>query len=306
VVKEGKAVMMPNTAMENKADISDSMEKIGVKSMICVPLVSKKGTRGAMYLQSVNVVQGFRKNDLLFLTGLSTPMALAMENALLYTRSKRAERRLQKASDHLEKEVLNRTAELKQAKDELEQLSITDGLSGLYNYRHLIYSLESELERVIRYNRTLVLLLMDIDYLKNINDTYGHLCGDYVIKTVAKILRSNVRGTDIVARYGGDELAVILIESNTKSALEVAEKLSGTIGSHPFQWQAKKLSVSVSIGLITVPAPGIQDVSNLIDAADQALYQAKKAGRNTIVVFSQEKKAAASAEKVVVSPTFRQ
>jgi diguanylate cyclase (GGDEF)-like protein len=306
VVKEGKAVMMPNTAMEDKADISDSMEKIRVKSVICVPLVSKLGTKGAIYLQSVNVVHGFRKDDLFFLTGLSTPMALAMENALLYAESKRAEEKLQKASDHLEKEVLNRTAELRKAKDKLEQLSVTDGLSGLHNYRYLIYSIESELGRSIRYHRTLALLLMDIDYLKNINDTYGHLCGDYVIKTVAKILRSNVRGTDVVARYGGDELAVMLIETNTKSALEVAEKLNQEIGSHPFKWQTKQLAVSLSIGLATAPAPGIQDVSDLVDAADRALYHAKKAGRNTIIVFGQEKKTATSDQQRVVSPPSQQ
>jgi diguanylate cyclase (GGDEF)-like protein len=303
VVKEGKAVMMLNTAVENKADISDSMEKIGVKSVICVPLVSKLGTKGAIYLQSVSVAHGFRKNDLLFLTGLSTPMALAIENALLYSKRKQAEEKLRKASDHLEKEVMNRTAELMAAKDKLEQLSITDGMSGLYNYRYLIHCLESELGRAIRYNRTLALLLMDIDYLKNINDTYGHLCGDYVIKTLAKILRSNVRATDVVARYGGDELAIMFIETDTKSALEVAEKLNHAIGTHTFEWQTRQLSVSVSMGLTMAPTPGIEDVSDLIDAADRALYQAKKAGRNTIVVLGQEKKIPAADQKVVVSRT---
>lgn len=285
VMKEGKAVMMADTALENKANLSDSMEKIGVKSVICVPLVSKLGTRGAIYLQSVNAVHGFRKSDLFFLTGLSTPMALAIENALLYTKTKRAEVELRKASDQLEKEVMNRTAELKIAKDKLEQLSITDGLSGLYNYRYLIHSLEAELKRAIRYGHTLALLLMDIDHFKNLNDTYGHLCGDYVLKTVAKLLKENVRSTDIVARYGGDELAVMLIETRTKSALEVAEKLKQAIGSYAFQWQMQQLSVNLSMGLATAPAPGIQEVSDLVDAADRALYQAKKAGRNSIIVF---------------------
>jgi diguanylate cyclase (GGDEF)-like protein len=301
VVKEGKAVMMLNTAMENKADLSDSMEKIGVKSVICVPLLGKMGTRGAIYLQSVTVAHGFRKNDLFFLTSLSTPIALAIENALLYAKSKRAEEKLQRASDHLEKEVMSRTSELKKAKDKLELLSITDGLSGLYNYRYLLYSLESEFRRAIRYRRTLALLLMDIDYFKNLNDTYGHLCGDYVIKTVGKLLKSNVRATDIVARYGGDELAVMLIETNTKSALEVAEKLKQEIGSHPFQWQMQQMSVNLSIGLATAPAPGIQEVSDLVQAADRALYEAKKTGRNAVVIFGQEEKAAMTNQESAVS-----
>jgi diguanylate cyclase (GGDEF)-like protein len=289
VVKEGKAVMMPNTATENKADLSDSIEKIGIKSVISVPLMSRRGTRGAIYLQSVNVVHGFRKNDLFFLTGLSTPMALAIENALLYSKSKRAEEKIQTAHDHLEAEVMSRTAELRKAKDKLEQLSITDGLSGLYNYRHLIHLLDLELRRSIRYNRTLALLLMDIDYFKNLNDTYGHLCGDYVIKTVAKILKSNVRGTDVVARYGGDEVAIMLIETSPKSALEVAKKLKQEIGDYPFQWQTQHLCVNVSIGLATAPALGMKEASDLLNAADRALYQAKKAGRNSVVVFAPKK-----------------
>jgi diguanylate cyclase (GGDEF)-like protein len=281
------------------------MEKIGVKSVMCVPLVGKTGTRGAIYLQSVNVAHGFHKDDLFFLTSLSAPIALAIENALLYARSKLAEERLQKASDDLEKEVMNRTSQLKKANDNLEQLSITDGLSGLYNYRYLIHSLNSELKRAIRYNHTLALLLMDIDYFKNLNDSYGHRCGDYVIETVGKLLKSNVRATDIVARYGGDELVVMLIETSTKSAHEVAEKLKLEIGSHIFRWQTTELSVSVSIGLATAPAPGIQEGSHLVEAADRALYQAKRAGRNAVVVFGQGE-TVINEEKTVVSVMSQQ
>ena len=191
------------------------------------------------------------------------------------------------------------------AKDGLKKLSITDGLSGLYNYRYLIHSIESELRRAARYNHMLALLLMDIDYFKNLNDTYGHLCGDYVIKTVGRLLKSNVRATDFVARYGGDELAVMLIEANAKSALEIAEKVKKEIGSHIFQWQTKQLSVSVSIGLAMAPAPGIQGVSHLVEAADRALYQAKRAGRNSVVVFGQEQ-SAMTKQKIVASPTPHQ
>jgi diguanylate cyclase (GGDEF)-like protein len=302
-VKEGKAVMMLDTTTEKKANLSDSMEKIGVKSVICVPLVGKMGARGAIYFQSVNVAHAFRKDDLLLLTSLSTPIALAIENALLHARSKRAEERLQNASNDLEQQVRNRTSELKRARDKLGKLSITDGLSGLYNYRYLIHSLESELRRAIRYHHTLALLLMDIDYLKNFNDTYGHLCGDYVIKTLGKILKNNVRATDFVARYGGDELAVMLIEANAKTALEIAEKLKKEIGSHSFRWQANQLSVSVSIGLAMAPAPGIQGVANLVEAADRALYQAKRAGRNAVVVFGQEENAMTSHKIVASAPT---
>jgi diguanylate cyclase (GGDEF)-like protein len=281
------------------------MEEIGVKSVICVPLVGKMGTRGAIYLQSVKVAHRFHEDDLFFLTGLSAPIALAIENALLHARSEQAEEKFQKASDDLEKEVMNRTSDLKKANENLEQLSITDGLSGLYNYRHLNRSLEAELRRAIRYQRTLALLLVDIDYFKNLNDSYGHRCGDYVIKMVGELLKSNVRATDVVARYGGDELAVMLIETSAKSSHEVAEKLKLEIGSHIFQWQTTELSVSVSIGLATAPAPGIQEVSHLVEAADRALYQAKRAGRNAVVVFGQDE-TVINEEKTVVSVSSQQ
>ena len=294
VVKEGEPAMIFDAAKEKKEDLSATMQEIGIKSVICVPLVSKLGVRGALYLQSFKVPYGFRKNDLFFLTGLSTPMSLALENALLYSKSKRAEEKLEKARDNLEVAVKNRTAELVRAKTKLEKLSVTDGLSGLYNHRHLVLSLESEFKRAIRYNRSLALLLIDIDYFKNLNDTYGHLCGDYVLKTVATLLTGNVRATDLVARYGGDELAVMLIETNTKSALEVAEKLKEAIANHPFQWQEQQLSVKVSIGLATAPAQGVQDASDLVNAADRALYQAKKAGRDAVIVFGLKKEKAAS------------
>jgi diguanylate cyclase (GGDEF)-like protein len=305
VVKECKAIMILNATKESRPDLLDNVQKSVPKSVICVPLVSKMGTMGAIYLQSVNATHGFRKNELFFLTSLSTPIALAIENTMLYTKSKRAEERLQKASDDLEKEVMIRTAELKTAKENLEQLSITDGLSELYNYRYLIQSLDSELRRAIRYHSTLALLLMDIDYFKDLNDTYGHLCGDYVIKTVGKLLKGNVRSTDVVARYGGDELAVMIIETNTRSAFEVAQKIKQVIGSHIFRWRTNQLNVNLSIGLATAPAPGIQQVSHLVEAADRALYQAKRAGRNAVVVFGQEE-SAMTKQKIVVSVTSQQ
>jgi diguanylate cyclase (GGDEF)-like protein len=276
------------------------MEKIGVRSVICVPLVSKTGTIGAIYLQSIDESHGFRQSDLFFLGTLGTPIALAVENALLYSKRKEAEERLQEASDNLETEVMNRTSELKKAKHRLQQLSITDGLTGLFNYRYFIHSLRSEFSRAARYHSTLALLLVDIDNLKNVNDTCGHLCGDYVIKTTGKLLKDNVRASDLVARYGGDELAILLVETNARTALEVAKKLKQEIGNHTFQWQTKQLRVSLSIGIATAPAVGIQQVSHLIEAADRALYQAKRAGRNTIVVFGQAEQTAIMSQEAEI------
>jgi diguanylate cyclase (GGDEF)-like protein len=289
VFLEGKAIMMPETGLEDKASLSDSMEHIGIKSVICVPLISKLGTKGVLYLHSVSVAHGFRKGDLLLLSGISTPVALAIDNAELYSESQQAKEGLKRARDDLEVEVKKRTAELVKARNRLQELSTTDELTGLYNYRYLIFSLESELERTLRYKRSLSLLMMDIDYFKSLNDTYGHQCGNVVIKTVAQLLKRNVRRTDIVARYGGDELSIILTETDRERSRDVAEKLKAVINGHAFKWQGKTLDVRVSIGLATVPEPGIDSAYDLVTAADRALYEAKEQGRDSIVSFSRHK-----------------
>ena len=141
VFLKGNAVMMPDTGLEDKASLSDSMEHIGIKSVICVPLISKLGTKGVLYLQSVSVAQGFRKGDLMLLSGISTPVALAIDNAELYSESQQAKESLKRARDDLEVEVKKRTAELVKARNRLQELSTTDELTGLYNYRYLIFSL---------------------------------------------------------------------------------------------------------------------------------------------------------------------
>lgn len=295
VFLKGNAVMMPDTGLEDKASLSDSMEHIGIKSVICVPLMSKLGTRGVLYLQSVSVTHGFRKGDLLLLSGISTPVALAIENAELYSQSKQAQESLKRARDDLEVEVKRRTADLVKARNKLQELSTTDELTGLYNYRYLVFSLESELDRTLRYKRSLSLLMLDIDYFKSLNDTFGHQCGNYVIKTVAQLLKRNVRRTDIVARYGGDELSIVLTETDKERSLEVAEKLKAVLNGHAFKWKGKPLTVRVSIGVATVPEHGINSAHDLVHAADRALYQAKESGRDLIVSFSGNKRAGQSA-----------
>ena len=285
VLNEGKPIVMPDTSLEDEDSLSDSMESMGVKSLMCVPLISKVATRGVIYVQSVRVSHGFRKEDLFLLTGLSTPAALAIENALLHSERKRAEEALKNARDNLEVEVKQRTAELVKANSKLEELAVTDGLTGLYNYRHLMRCLDAEYKRAARYQHNLSLLMIDIDYFKVLNDTFGHQCGDYVIREIARILKRNVRGSDVVARYGGDELAIILVETDKSSSLEVAEKLRNKIAGTDFIWRGKSVDVEISIGLATGPSTGIENPEDLLNAADRALYRAKSAGKNAVIAF---------------------
>ncbi|MEJ2725667.1 MAG: GGDEF domain-containing protein, partial [Deltaproteobacteria bacterium] len=142
----------------------------------------------------------------------------------------------------------------------------------------------------LRHQHNLSLLMIDIDYFKVLNDTYGHQCGDYVIREIARILKRNVRGSDLVARYGGDEIAVLLVETDKSSSLEVAEKLRNKIAGTAFRWRGKSVDVGISIGLATGPSTNIKNKEDLLNAADRALYRAKKSGKNAVIAFKQKGK----------------
>ena len=285
LIREGRTMILPGNESEIQQVLSESMLNMELTSALCVPLRSRFGTRGVIYAQSESPKSRFSKEDLFFVNSLSAPLTLAIETAIVYAKCEEAEKVLKRAQDELETAVRERTAELEKTKNEMERLSVTDGLTGLSNYRYFMQALESEFRRAIRYSRNVSLLMIDIDYFKNLNDTYGHLCGDFVIKKVAQLIKRYVRSTDVVARYGGDELAVILPETDKANALQVAEKLKGEIGDCRFEWRGKSVEVGISIGTGTGPAPGIRESVELLNAADRALYQAKQGGRNLVVVF---------------------
>lgn len=167
---------------------------------------------------------------------------------------------------------------------EIERIAITDGLTGLYNHRYFQEKLSEEFNRVERYSNPLSLLLIDIDYFKKINDTYGHPVGDAVLKKIASIIRKTIRNIDIPARYGGEEFALILPGTDSQGAKNMAERLRKAIMDISFFADKERFKVTVSIGISTNPKPkGTGEVKNkeeLIEKADKALYEAKKAGRN--------------------------
>ncbi|MEJ2724916.1 MAG: sensor domain-containing diguanylate cyclase, partial [Deltaproteobacteria bacterium] len=254
-------------------------------SVACLPLVSRSAIYGVMYIHAVDGAGIPEKPHLMLLEGLSGPAALAIENALVHAKVKSEEKALKKARREFEKEVEKRTAELIEVNRQLKELSVTDGLTGLYNHRHLVHMLEAEYRRAARYKRSFAFLMLDIDHFKDVNDSFGHPCGDAVLQSVGQILKSSVRGTDIVGRYGGDEMAVILLETGPKMALRVAEKLRRQIAEHRFVWEGTSFRVTVSIGVAGAPERGIDDWNDLLNAADGVLYQAKDRGRNTVLAF---------------------
>jgi diguanylate cyclase (GGDEF)-like protein len=171
---------------------------------------------------------------------------------------------------------------------EIERMAVTDGLTGLYNHRKFQERLSEEFKRMHRFGKPLSLLLVDIDFFKKINDTRGHPAGDEVLRGVAGIILHNMRNVDTAARYGGEEFAAILPDADHGGAHIMAERLRNAIAEKVFNIDGKELRVAVSIGAATSPHDaGIKE--ELIEKADQALYHAKRNGRNRCVLWSRIK-----------------
>jgi diguanylate cyclase (GGDEF)-like protein len=167
----------------------------------------------------------------------------------------------------------------REAQGELERLSVTDALTGLYNRRHLMGTLANEVQRSRRLRRTFSVLLADVDHFKQYNDTHGHLAGDAVLVKVAEIFRKMTRAVDSVARYGGEEFVVMLIEAPIAIAATVAERIRARVAGEAFQGG----KMTVSIGAAEYPANG-DTPEELIASADAAMYQAKTGGRDRVMV----------------------
>lgn len=166
----------------------------------------------------------------------------------------------------------------------LKQQAITDGLTGLYNRRFFNEELEREMQRSYRHFLRMSLILLDVDHFKKYNDSNGHQAGDEVLKKVAAILREQTRVCDLECRYGGEEFALILPETNKEQALVIAEKLRHTVETTYFEHQEKQPlgNLTVSMGVATFPDDSIQ-IKELIEKADKGLYKAKELGRNVVV-----------------------
>ena len=165
--------------------------------------------------------------------------------------------------------------------EKLKELSITDGLTKLYNSRHFYDQLKGEIERFNRYGHQLSLLLLDIDHFKDFNDTYGHLEGDKVLVRIAKIIRSCLRKMDTAYRYGGEEFTIILPGTHGEEARTVAERLRAAVAAEDFGPDpSSKLKITISIGVTQYRKS--EEIPSFVRRADKAMYQSKQAGRNRV------------------------
>jgi diguanylate cyclase (GGDEF)-like protein len=220
-----------------------------IKSVVYMPFYIGKKLLGVIFISSVkeNI---FVEKNIESLRILSNQIAIAMEKVHLY--------------------------------EEVQQMSITDGLTGLVVHRHFQEKLELEIKRAARYGGSLSLMMGDIDFFKKINDTYGHLAGDYILKTIALILKNHTLRTDIVARYGGEEFVIIMPECDKDEAHMRAVKIRKDIESYRFNFNSQEIKVTMSMGVAAYPGDAITR-RTLIDKADKALYKAKEEGRNRVL-----------------------
>ena len=217
-----------------------------ISSLICVPLIAKGECIGIINITNKKNGKLFNKKDLEFVEALANQAAIAVDNAQLY------------------------------------ELATKDGLTKLYIHRHFYYLLETEINRVHRYHHVLTLLYMDIDSFKEVNDTYGHLVGDMVLKEIANAIQKAIRHVDIAARYGGEEFAVILPETSMTIALTIAERIRQKISEIEVKIDDNTvIKPTISIGAAEYPNAA-DNINDLIDAADKALYVSKQNGKNCI------------------------
>lgn len=219
-----------------------------------VPLLAGEQLVGVIAIGDTNPERSFTVVDSDVLTLFAQQAAIAIQNARLFA--------------------------------EVQQLATTDPLMGLYNRRHFFALAQHEFEQTRRYNRPLSIIMLDIDNFKRINDTYGHLVGDQVLQALARQCRATVRSVDVIGRYGGEEIVVLLPETDQEGARQIAERLRSQLALMPIPVNGESLHITVSLGVAAAVDIGSIDLDRLIDYADQSLYVAKHAGKNRVVVWN--------------------
>ncbi len=168
----------------------------------------------------------------------------------------------------------------------LEKIAITDPLTKIYNRRFFYEAAEKEFERARRSNSPISLIIFDIDHFKEVNDTYGHLTGDQVLINLVNLCQRNTRSIDIFARFGGEEFVVLMPDTDPKSAQEMAERLREMVAEKPLASSGEAdVSTTISLGIAHWDSQSSLEINILLDQADQALYQSKKAGRNRMTIW---------------------
>jgi len=250
VFKQRSPLVVEDTGKDFRFNIQDSVARDlrGVRSLISVPLVQENKLLGILRLDNVSA-KAYGADELRLLDIVSGLGAVAIQNTLLY--------------------------------QETQKLAITDGLTGLFVRRYFLERFDQEISRGIWANSQFAFLMIDIDGFKGYNDRYGHIAGDIVLRKVSQLISKHTAPGDIVARYGGEEFGILLVNSKKHQARGVAERIRENIEKGQFILRREPTAVRISGGIASFPEDG-KDREGLIQKADQALYRAKREGKNRI------------------------
>ena len=283
VGKTGEIINIPDAYADPRFNPEfDKKTGYRTRSILCVPLQNIVGVViGA--IQVLNKKAGrFGKDDEALLTALAAQASVAIDNADLY-------KKLNELNLSLESKVKERTSELVRANErlsalnkELAEISITDSLTQVFNRQYFMDRIKQEVKRSYRYGTHVSLLMLDIDYFKKVNDTYGHQAGDSVLAGVAGLIKDGLRDTDLFARYGGEEFCLLAMAMDQAGAELLAERLRKKVESAEFVSGGNSLKVTVSIGVSAWMPEIKENFEELVRRADSALYSAKQEGRNRI------------------------
>ena len=238
------------------------------KSVILLPLATAKRTLGMVLVVTPLQESLVTQEKMRLLSVLARQCSLVMENSVLYEKLRKDKESLEEASA------------------KILYLSQRDALTGCFNRGYMNDQLPREIRRSLRYRRALSLALCDLDHFKTVNDSFGHQCGDMVLREFVRSVNELVRDSDWLARYGGEEFLLVLPETSLENALRLAERLRAHIAGKAFEWEGETIGITASFGVVGFsPDPQLKHVSPeaLLNQADERLYQAKKNGRNGVV-----------------------
>ena len=237
----------------NKSRYYQKVENVLFKKgfFVTIPLMIEKVIVGVLNINDGDE-ESFSISDLDFVLNIAEFISMSISNAVLYEQTKK--------------------------------LSVTDGLTGITNRPSMDRALWSEFERSVRYNIPLSIVLLDVDHFKAVNDNYGHQKGDEVLVAVASLLQKVCRTNDVAARYGGEEFLMILPQSTSQGAFNIAERVREEMMKISFAGDGSKFSVTTSCGVAELDTNLMKDTDQLVEVADQALYEAKNSGRNKTVI----------------------
>ncbi|MBI2413378.1 MAG: diguanylate cyclase [Deltaproteobacteria bacterium] len=243
---ERKTVLLEGINDANLS-VETGFTKIMPSGLAWFPMICKEKLSGVFVLGSL---QPYNPDEILHIEYLIAQIAIALDNALIHK--------------------------------ELEKLSVTDPLTGIYNRRHLFDALSAEFSKAKRYRHQLAVMMIDIDNFKSINDTYGHQQGDRILSELGQILKAKTRTTDVWARYGGEEFLGFITHCPPEGMVVLAEKVRKSVEEHMFPGMDQKVTVSIGIGFF--PSESIGTMEDLIKVADENLYRAKNRGKNMVVI----------------------